>query len=584
MPNVGKIQTTFSVDGERLYKQTVREINGDLKQLNAEVKLVTERYKLNADSAEGNRAKQEALQRVLETQKEKVDLLQRAHENAEWAQDKDSEAAKRLAYQLTQAQTEMAKTENALKQLDDAQEDTAETTDETSGSFKELIGQLGDELPGGAGKAIQALGNVNVGALTLVGGVTAVITAIANLEGKLTGMTRTSAAFADDVLTQSLTSRISTQALQEYRYAAGLMDVSVETITGSQTKLIKSMESAKEGTGEQAEAFAALNVAVTDADGQLKDSTQVFWDVIDALGEMDNATERDATAMALLGKSATDLNPLINAGSEGMAELADEAHRVGYVLSDEQLSTLGAVDDAYQRLDKTMEASKNRLALQFAPSLTEATDKMTEFVQRLAEVLERSGVVESFGTLLETAADMLPLVADLAEEMGPVWAEKLKLTVQLMQDLSKATQVVFDFLSYAEHHFSTGTDEINAAQYRVLTGLGLNAYSAEEFVYGHRLAHLGDKQHANDWRPLRGAHNAAGTGYWRGGPTWVGESGPELLWLPRGSAVASAQESRRAGGDVYNVTVDARSIRELTDVARLAKQQRRLTRMGGAVH
>jgi hypothetical protein len=31
--------------------------------------------------------------------------------------------------------------------------------------------------------------------------------------------------------------------------------------------------------------------------------------------------------------------------------------------------------------------------------------------------------------------------------------------------------------------------------------------------------------------------NAAGTGYWRGGRTWVGEQGPELLDLPRGSRI-----------------------------------------------
>lgn len=573
MPNAGKIQTTFSVDGERLYKQTVREINGDLKQLNAEVKLVTERYKLNADSADGNRAKQEALQRVLETQKEKVDLLQRAHENAEWAQDKDSEAAKRLALQLTQAQTEMAKTENALKQLDDAQEDTAETTGETSGSFKELIGQLGDKLPGGAGKAVQALGNVNTGALALVGVAGAAVTAIAKLEGKLAGMTKESAAFADDIITQSMTSRISTQALQEYRYAAGLMDVSVETITGSQTKLIKSMESAKEGTGKQAEAFAALNVAVTDADGQLKDSTQVFWDVIDALGAMDNTTERDATAMDLLGKSASDLNPLILAGSEGMAELADEAHRVGYVLSDEQLSTLGAVDDAYQRLDKTMEASKNRLSLQFAPALAEVTGAQTEFVQRLAAVLEDTGVVDSMGRLLWTSAQLLDPLADVIEILGPGAADVLSGTAYVLKSIAAFFREIKESVESLQDRDSG-----------LFVGLLREPVRSDSYdrlmwqMYGNDLTT--EKKRTVAKRLLAVGGNAGGTDYWRGGPTWVGESGPELLWLPRGSAVASAQESRRAGGDVYNVTVDARSIRELTDVARLAKQQQRLTRMG----
>lgn len=38
-------------------------------------------------------------------------------------------------------------------------------------------------------------------------------------------------------------------------------------------------------------------------------------------------------------------------------------------------------------------------------------------------------------------------------------------------------------------------------------------------------------------------HNARGTNYWRGGLTWVGEQGPELIELPRGSKIYSNQKS-----------------------------------------
>ena len=53
--------------------------------------------------------------------------------------------------------------------------------------------------------------------------------------------------------------------------------------------------------------------------------------------------------------------------------------------------------------------------------------------------------------------------------------------------------------------------------------------------------------------------NANGTTYWRGGPTWVGERGPEILNLPRGSHVIDAPRSRRiaegGGGPVVDVRV-----------------------------
>jgi hypothetical protein len=52
--------------------------------------------------------------------------------------------------------------------------------------------------------------------------------------------------------------------------------------------------------------------------------------------------------------------------------------------------------------------------------------------------------------------------------------------------------------------------------------------------------------------------NAQGTDFWRGGPTWVGEQGPEIVNLPRGAQVFDAQTSRRmaaGGGERQSVTV-----------------------------
>lgn len=48
-------------------------------------------------------------------------------------------------------------------------------------------------------------------------------------------------------------------------------------------------------------------------------------------------------------------------------------------------------------------------------------------------------------------------------------------------------------------------------------------------------------------------HNATGTSYWRGGLTWVGEEGPELVSLPRGSSVYSTRESQAMTAPTFNI-------------------------------
>ena len=80
-----------------------------------------------------------------------------------------------------------------------------------------------------------------------------------------------------------------------------------------------------------AEAYKKLGVNVTDANGNLLDGEEVYWKSIDALGQIQNETERDAIAMQLFGKSAQELNPLIEAGSEKMQELGKQAREAGYV-------------------------------------------------------------------------------------------------------------------------------------------------------------------------------------------------------------------------------------------------------------
>ena len=98
------------------------------------------------------------------------------------------------------------------------------------------------------------------------------------------------------------------------------------------------MSSAADGTGAVAEAYAALGVAVTDSEGNLRDSQEVYWELIDALGQVESDTERDALSMQIFGRSAQDLNSLIAVGSEGMAEYAAQAEDAGAILSGDTLT------------------------------------------------------------------------------------------------------------------------------------------------------------------------------------------------------------------------------------------------------
>ena len=205
---------------------------------------------------------------------------------------------------------------------------------------------------------------------------------------------------------------MSTESLQAYKYAAELVDVPLETLTKSMAKNVKSMSTAQSGTGAMAEAYAKLGVAVTDSNGQLRDSETVYWEAIDALGNVANETERDAIAMQLFGKSAQELNPLIAQGSAGIAALTEEAKHMGAVMSDEQLADLGAFDDSIQRLKAGSAAAKNALGLLLLPQLQAlATDGVSLLGDFTKGMLDAGGdwskISEVIGNAVGGIADLL---------------------------------------------------------------------------------------------------------------------------------------------------------------------------------
>ena len=75
---------------------------------------------------------------------------------------------------------------------------------------------------------------------------------------------------------------------------------------------------------------------------------------------------------------------------------------------------------------------------------------------------------------------------------------------------------------------------------------------------------------------------AKGTSYHKGGLAIVGEKGPELVNLPRGSQVFTNDESRQMmGGETnYYITIPAKDIKEFNDIVKIAENQKRIGRMG----
>lgn len=596
MPN---INTRFTLSGEKEYKQAISEIGSGMNVLNSEMRKVQSAYAQNADSVEALSAKNDVLGRKISTQTEKIEYLRAALQQSA---EKYGEADKRTMQWQTSLNNAEADLNNLNNQFDENKKKIEESSKEM-GNLGDVVNgltsKLGIQLPDSMKQSMNAMGSLDASSLALAGGFAAVATAIVKAEKALISMTKEAASNADDLLTLASVTGTTTDSVQELNYMADLTDVSFDRIKDSLKETTNKMQEAATGTGDAYEAYKRLKVEITNTDGSLRSAQDVFYDTIDALGEMKNKTERDALAMDLMSESAQELNPLIELGSEKMQEYAQEAHDMGYVLDRDALKSLQAVDDAYARLQKTQEGVKNQLAVEFAPYLEEFYGDVTSMVKDGGKDIKDSGIVDAFGMLLETVGDILNPMSDLSNNRVPALTKALQPLAKVMALMADAAELLKGVINFGTGHISEGWGQMkHALGFGYSSGNGnnyqnlLDSYNEQQWgqsasdlskAYEEAVAR-GDSSTLgiteDEWRRRYLGGNAAGTDNWAGGWTRVNENGLERIYLPSGSRIQTASETRYTSGDTYNTTVYVDHVEDLDTILRIAKNARITARMG----
>lgn len=616
------INTKVKMDGEKEYRAALAQINAGLKNLGAEMRATEQDFADNADSVEALTAKGDVLARQMQTQQEKVDTLR---EVLQRAGETYGEADKRTidwSTSLIDAETKLKQMQEALEEnnaeldkagsngskfqqaMDKVKDSVAKAKEEGTGakgvfanlkeSFADGKGEavglgdaiggaadkLGIQLPEGASKALNSLNGISAGTAAAVGGFAALIAAGVKVEKQLMSITKESAEYAKEVKTLASVTGQSAEEVQELQYAGDMIGVSYDRIRDSLKEVTNKMQEARDGSADTAAAFDTLKVNIYNADGSLRDANDVFNDTIDALGNVQNRTERDALAMDLMSESAQELNPLIEQGSQALKDYAAEAHEMGYVLDDEAIAALTATDTAQQKLLKTQEAVTKQISAEYAPYMTEALGDTADFIQKIGKAFVESGVVDKFGSILTSATQILEPLGDLTVAILPALDAALKPVATTMALIADTTNLLVGLLTLNGDKIKTALGlNMSSGQLSNMQQLQYKGAlsSGSSYVSGMGYTGTGGYMGADGkWH-----QNAAGTDNFIGGVTWVGENGPEPVWLPQGSRIGTNQEGRSlSGGDTYNFYVQANEIREIDDFIRRMKNQRRVARMG----
>ena len=394
---------TIEIDGDVTgLQKSLENTNKDLKTTQANLRDVNKLLKLDPGNVDLLRQKQKNLNDAISGVNDRL-----AKEKEALKQLKAADQSPEVTQQMEALQRQIADDEAYLKSLKQEAKDFGSVAKQQFKVAGDKISAFGDKV-GAVGQKLTPLS-----------------TAAAAIGGSLVKMGLDAVSSADDLNTLSKQTGISTDELQKMQYASELVDVSVDDITGAMKKLKRKMVPGNE-------ALAALGISTVGAGGKLRDTTDVFFDAVKALGRIENETERDRVAMELFGKSADSLAGIIDDGGAALQAYGQQAEDLGVIMNEDTINALSETDDMIQQLKATFSGTFAQIGASVMEVLGPALEKAAEFLQMVAEklrsltpeqtemILKIIGIVAALGPALVVIGKLISVIGTLHSAIGTV--------------------------------------------------------------------------------------------------------------------------------------------------------------------
>ena len=528
--------------------ESLELVEAKLAANKAEVDRIAQSYDKGDRSAKGYEARNKALAEQneqlgarMEQQREKIELLSKAMEKAADTYGENSVEVQKYKKQLAEAQTEIDKTSKTIEENTKTMNSEANPLFDT---FKDLTDQIGIKLPAGFDNAIGKFGKFGeIGAQ--------LGTAVTITKGIIKTISDASDNFSELKSNAQLLG-LDTTEYQKLEYALSRVGVSAEGLEEIMNPLYSKIREADtaladyaNGTKKFGEATGVLAMNIEDQQKKIYLLGTAMMEAEEIYGENSDAVKSYERRLNEAQEALKAMQAQVVESDEAAKEAAKPWDDLGIRLYDNQDKLRDITDIFYDLIDAYSETTTS----------TERITKMQEIFGETANKVNE--IVESGGTALRQYADE-------AEKTGKVLNES---TVQALDNVNTA-------IGKFKQNLESAKNSLGALFVGLLTFNG-------DLI-------------SDAWSGIKGSVSGMFTGYadgtynHPGGYALVGERGPEILRLPTGSQVyptgvsQSMMQSARGGGDTYNITIDAKSVREFNDIVRIARSARQNGRMGVA--
>ena len=391
---------------------------------------------------------------------------------------------------------------------------------------------------------------------------TALVVGVGAVAGATAVLVNKSVEAGDRIDKMSQKMQMSRQTFQELEYVFSQNGASIDIMQTGMSKLAKTMDSAKSGNKGSIQTFNALGISLKDTNGHLKSTEDVMFEAFSKLQKMPEGANKSALAMQLFGKSASELAPLLNGEAKSVDELRKKFNDLGMGMSDKQIDSAKKFKDTMDTIRRTFEGLGNQIGADLLPAVQSVADSLVNNMPKIKATVTPiiMGIANVTKFLLENFNAIIPVAVGVVGAIGAFQTISGVITViqtlKSVIDTVRIAQGLWNVVMLANPIglIATGVGLAIAG----ITALVMNWNKITEAVRKStqavkeffRIKDNGKGENGNNAK----SKYASGTSLSSGGTALVGENGPELVTLPLGSRVQTANETKNSLGK--NITIN----------------------------
>ena len=222
----------------------------------------------------------------------------------------------------------------------------------------------------------------------------------------LIGFTNSAISTADKIAKTASKIGVATDALQELRFAAERTGVANTALDMGLQRFTRRVAEAVQGSGELKGTLDQYSIAVKNADGSSRKTTDVLADLADVIQNVDSDSERLRIAFKAFDSEGAALVNTFRNGAAGLAALRKEARDTGNVIDADLLPGFEAARDA-------IDTAGGAIRTTFINAVGEAAPE----IKKLADEIRKLAADEGFKTFV---TDTVRLAADLVTALATI--------------------------------------------------------------------------------------------------------------------------------------------------------------------